>query len=154
MTFVCCDLFVWGKYLVCWGEKEQKGVLWGRMITEKEREENIWRKKFFHGGEGKYLEKENICSMEENDNREGIGGKYLKNNIFSTEEKKNWEWKYLEKENEWWRQPSNQLVEYNEISLFNYSSIKQRFFTSYRYFVSSFSLMLSMFLLLFILFLC
>ena len=53
------------------------------------------------GKGGKYLEKENIFFAEEKKNREGKGGKYGNENIFFAEEKKNGEGKggkYLEKE--------------------------------------------------------
>ena len=60
--------------------------------------------------------------MTEKEKEENIRGKIF----FSTEKKKNREGKYLEKENEWRRQPSNQPVEYNELSLFECSSIEGR----------------------------
>ena len=50
---------------------------------EKEKQENIRRRKIFNqhrsreSKEGKYLEKENIWSVEENKIGEGKGGKYL-----------------------------------------------------------------------------
>ena len=50
---------------------------------EKEKQENIRRRKIFdqhrsrESKEGKYLEKENIWSVEENKIGEGKGGKYL-----------------------------------------------------------------------------
>ena len=102
LTFVCCALFVWRKYLVCGGEKEQRRKK-GKYLEEK----NI----LFHGGESWPRRKRR---------------KILEEKYFSTEKKKNREGKYLEKENEWRRQPSNQPVEYNELSLFECSSIEGR----------------------------
>ena len=73
---------------------------------KKKKEENVWRRKIF--GKGKYL----VHGGKKDQGRKRrtiLGeGKYLaKENIWSTEEKKNGEGKYLEKENIWSAQEMN-----------------------------------------------
>ena len=59
----------------------------------------VEEKKNGNGKGGSYLKTKSIWLAEKKKKREGKEGQYLKKNIFTTEEKKNGEGKYLEKEN-------------------------------------------------------